>query len=695
MPIIEVGINCRAGPTYVTDGAGQTYFTHGDSYPTTRGGITFGMEDAGLDARDRTTSNDVRLAGYVYQSGGIGTRLLRVDLPVAGDYVIRIAVGDPTNSSADYGGDFGLTFRDGSTDLLVVGGAAGTGEFLDATSVSRTAAAWPGSNASSTLRFATTIFRVANTGTTASRNPLTHVQITEAVVDSDRTDNCNRTTTPPTLGTPSDGLAGYQTWIGDFGCDGANAYSDDAGECLATLDCGNASHEVAVEITDFGTGTQTGCAAGVVDVANYYLANVQTSTGAVSLFKKVANAYTSLGSGGTVVEGDVLTLIRDAGTGDLTVKVNGTTVIGPVADTALVTGTRGGFRSNGGAGALWSYLNVTQLSGPATYTATASLTAGGADVSSSATFVGTTYTATASLTAPEATATASATFSAGTKTATASLVVGEAVLSGAATFTASAYTASATLTVGEAVLSASATFTAPVYAATATLNVGEAVLSASATFVAPVYTASAALTVGEAVLTSSASVTPPSYTASASLAVTRATLSAVGIFATQVYSAFAPLTIGEAVAAASATFTAPTYTGSASLAMRRATLSAAATHAAPAYTGSSALTVGRATAASVAAFAPPTYTASAALSMRRATVTATATVTPPAYTATTSLLTGEVVLTAAGTMSAGVFTATAALAVGRGTFSAVATFTPGEVRVFVIPQYRFIGGGLF
>ncbi len=174
----DAQVNWRASSGYVTDGAGQTYFiATGDAYPTTRGGLTFGYEDAGTDARDRTTSNDVRLAGTGYSAAGSAARLFRLDLPSAGNYDVRIAVGDPNFASSDYGRDFDVRIRDTTTEVLQVTGATGTGQFLDATSVARSAAAWPGSNVAATLTFATTILRVyAPLGD--SRTMVSHIRVT-------------------------------------------------------------------------------------------------------------------------------------------------------------------------------------------------------------------------------------------------------------------------------------------------------------------------------------------------------------------------------------------------------------------------------------------------------------------------------------------------------------------------------------
>jgi hypothetical protein len=94
-------LNFRSTSGYVTDGAGQTYVLATDTYPTTRGGVTFGWETPGPTGHaNRSTSLDVRLAGIGYRvnSSGGAAGIFRVALPATGTYNLRLAMGDANYS---------------------------------------------------------------------------------------------------------------------------------------------------------------------------------------------------------------------------------------------------------------------------------------------------------------------------------------------------------------------------------------------------------------------------------------------------------------------------------------------------------------------------------------------------------------------------------------------------------------------
>lgn len=118
-----VGINFRATAAYVTDAAGYTYTQTAagvDTYPTTRGGLTFGYvgSTTGLTTRDRSASNDPRVAGCHYvPSGSPGVSMtFQVDLPAgAGTYNVRVLMGD--NAS---GWTHALDIKDGATTLASI-----------------------------------------------------------------------------------------------------------------------------------------------------------------------------------------------------------------------------------------------------------------------------------------------------------------------------------------------------------------------------------------------------------------------------------------------------------------------------------------------------------------------------------------------------------------------------------------------
>src|SRR3990167_7206091 len=130
---MATGINHRATRGYVTDGPNDTYCLN-ETYPVTRGGMTFGWEDTYADgARDRSTAYDVRLAGVRQKNNSGVTNRFRVDLSASGNYTIRIALGDASwAQSYQY-----LQLRDDTTVLTTIDDSNGTAaaNFDDATGV--------------------------------------------------------------------------------------------------------------------------------------------------------------------------------------------------------------------------------------------------------------------------------------------------------------------------------------------------------------------------------------------------------------------------------------------------------------------------------------------------------------------------------------------------------------------------------
>lgn len=171
------GFNFRATSGYVVDGADETYVIATDTYPTTRNGVTFGWEDtANLENRDRTTSQDRRLAGINFTSTGSIDRF-RVDLPATGTYIIRLALGDTVAQSTAK-----VEIKDNITSLFIIGPHAVTGtKYWDASDVERTAAAWPTDNISVQQTFGSMIFR-AHLGNSTGVSPLAHIYISNVVV---------------------------------------------------------------------------------------------------------------------------------------------------------------------------------------------------------------------------------------------------------------------------------------------------------------------------------------------------------------------------------------------------------------------------------------------------------------------------------------------------------------------------------
>lgn len=165
----SIGINFRGSSGYVSDGAGETYCLGSDTYPTTRGGFTFGWEDAPGGGIDRDATNDARLAGINYAPTA-GTRW-RLDLPATGDYLIRLAIGDAASGQGNK-----FLVKDDGTLLLTRGihNTSGADRFFDAAGVEYTDATWPGSNTGASLTFATTILRLV-ADTSFGNNCIAHL----------------------------------------------------------------------------------------------------------------------------------------------------------------------------------------------------------------------------------------------------------------------------------------------------------------------------------------------------------------------------------------------------------------------------------------------------------------------------------------------------------------------------------------
>src|SRR3989304_1265269 len=155
------GINFRATAGYVTDPTGTTYQTATTAnYPfTTPQGNNVGWEAALVGGtRDRSTTVNARLAGINYTAASATAKKYRFDLPAAGSYNVRVAMGDAGSSNGAYCQLFdNVTLL--STLVTDHTGTGAAGNFYDATDTLLTAAAWPGSNTAYAATFASTIAR--------------------------------------------------------------------------------------------------------------------------------------------------------------------------------------------------------------------------------------------------------------------------------------------------------------------------------------------------------------------------------------------------------------------------------------------------------------------------------------------------------------------------------------------------------
>lgn len=159
----DKGFNFRGTSGFVTDGANETYVLLADTYPQTRNTVTFGWTGAPYSSEDGSASDDRRLAGQNTIDPG-HTETFRVDLPSAGAYTVRLAMGHHTYGAGAPGME--IVIKDDTTALLTIGPHPTTAaNYYDAADASYSAAAWPGSNtASGSLTFATTTMNVVVDG---------------------------------------------------------------------------------------------------------------------------------------------------------------------------------------------------------------------------------------------------------------------------------------------------------------------------------------------------------------------------------------------------------------------------------------------------------------------------------------------------------------------------------------------------
>jgi hypothetical protein len=163
----SASINFRSTAGYVTDAAGQTYCL-ADPYPTTRAGLTFGWSvvPQGVN-RSTDPANVPELAGVNYAYSGSGAADFQLDLPAAGTYSVRLALGDAGFSQTDMYCKI-LDGPGGTTLATVLAGVAqAADQYWDATGVLRTSpAAWRADNQAATVTATGTslVVRIAAAG---------------------------------------------------------------------------------------------------------------------------------------------------------------------------------------------------------------------------------------------------------------------------------------------------------------------------------------------------------------------------------------------------------------------------------------------------------------------------------------------------------------------------------------------------
>lgn len=159
---LPAGIDWRATFGYVTDPTGCTYGLTTDTYPTTRGGNTFGVTASTvIDSRNRDNTLDARIAGLVFDFfSGLA---IQFDLPGAGTYPISFGAGDSANPNV-----VNWALKDNTTTLTTISGSPTGGHLLDATGADMTFTAWPASNAPYSATFSSGTFNLVSGGATSA-----------------------------------------------------------------------------------------------------------------------------------------------------------------------------------------------------------------------------------------------------------------------------------------------------------------------------------------------------------------------------------------------------------------------------------------------------------------------------------------------------------------------------------------------
>lgn len=209
------GFNARSTTAYCTDPTNSQFYGHvdGDSgtedtgYPTINGGVTFGStSNIGDSRRNRDSSVDCRLAGIVFeQNSELAPARIRVDLPAAGFYNFRLAMGDAVYEP---GVNQRVRVYDNVTlKNTISGDILSTGRFIDASGVERTSAAdWVANNQSIAINFASTVAYIEfgyGDGATANSTKLSHFSLEQLAGTPTPTPTATPTPTPTPTATPT------------------------------------------------------------------------------------------------------------------------------------------------------------------------------------------------------------------------------------------------------------------------------------------------------------------------------------------------------------------------------------------------------------------------------------------------------------------------------------------------------------
>jgi hypothetical protein len=177
------GWNFRSTTALVTDPTNTTYAILTDVYNVTRsiGGenVTFGWDGtSALEVRDRAslTGDAARLGGHHFLSPTSGTQYFRVDVPAAGQYKVRLALGDYS-----YDTQVNILIKDGvggSVLATITDASVGTKHWVDAGGTERTSESdWLANNTQITVTLTGTALCVYLVGESTYNCNIAHLEL--------------------------------------------------------------------------------------------------------------------------------------------------------------------------------------------------------------------------------------------------------------------------------------------------------------------------------------------------------------------------------------------------------------------------------------------------------------------------------------------------------------------------------------
>jgi hypothetical protein len=173
----DIGINFRATSGFVTDASNEVPWL-GEQYPSTKTAgsgqsVTAGWNvDLSSNTRDRSASNDRRLAGINFKAVGA---VFQVDLPSAGTYRVYAAGGDTIDGNGSL-----WDLCDNNTVIVSLTKDNMTARtYDDATDTVCSNSAWPGSNTPQTYAFVSSTFKLKINSAPLSNNCIAHIRIVQ------------------------------------------------------------------------------------------------------------------------------------------------------------------------------------------------------------------------------------------------------------------------------------------------------------------------------------------------------------------------------------------------------------------------------------------------------------------------------------------------------------------------------------